>query len=62
MNIARTINGDFQILASREELAVLSNCMNETCNGLPIEEFQTRVGIDIELARKILDTLYGALT
>jgi hypothetical protein len=41
---------------SAAELNLLSNALNEICNGIPIgdDEFQTRLGADRKTARKLL--------
>lgn len=52
------INKDKIILElSKDELGVLSNALNEVCNGIEVWEFDTRMGIKIENARIILETL-----
>lgn len=42
---------------SKDELGVLVNSLNEVCNAIEVWEFDTRIGISIEEARKILSTL-----
>jgi len=42
---------------SRDELGVLTNALNEVCNGIEVWEFDTRMGIKIEDARAILESL-----
>jgi len=37
-----------QVELSYDEILVLNNALNETCNGLDIAEFQTRIGVDRE--------------
>ena len=52
------INKDKIVLElSRNELGVLSNALNEVCNGIEVWEFDTRMGIKIENARIILESL-----
>jgi hypothetical protein len=52
------INKDKIILElSADELGVLSNALNEVCNGIEVWEFDTRMGIKIENARIILEAL-----
>jgi Tfp pilus assembly protein PilW len=44
------------------ELRILSNALNEVCNGIEIQsEFETRVGCSIEIARDLLTRLANAL-
>lgn len=42
---------------SKDELGVLSNALNEVCNGIEVWEFDTRIGMSIEKARNILESL-----
>ena len=47
---------DMQVALSREELVLISNALNEVCNGVDIPdwEFQTRLGRTREEARDLL--------
>ncbi|MDZ4869674.1 MAG: hypothetical protein SGI91_20315 [Alphaproteobacteria bacterium] len=40
-----------------EELTTISNALNETCNGIDIPEFETRVGVPLEQAHALLAEL-----
>lgn len=52
------INKDKIVLElSIDELGVLSNALNEVCNGIEVWEFDTRIGVRIENARVILESL-----
>ena len=52
------INKDKIILEiSKDELGVLSNALNEVCNGIEVWEFDTRMGIKIDNARVMLESL-----
>ena len=42
---------------SFDELKIIVNSLNEICNKIESWEFETRLGIDIEEARKILEDL-----
>ena len=46
--------GKAQVELSYEEALVLNNALNEICNGLNFEEFQTRIGVDREDASWLL--------
>ena len=55
---AIVINKDRIILElSQDELGVLGNALNEVCNGIEIWEFDTPMGIKIENAKIILESL-----
>ena len=43
-----------QVELSYEQMLVLNNALNEICNGLDIEEFQTRIGVGREYASGLL--------
>lgn len=45
---------------TKGELGVIINALNEVCNGIEVWEFDTRMGITIEDARILLESL-GAL-
>lgn len=42
---------------TKNELGVLTNALNEVCNGIEVWEFDTRMGIKIEDARVFLESL-----
>ena len=60
---ARRLDRDsIEILATRAELDVLRQCLNEVCSGIAIPEFETRIGASIDDVRVMLRTLRGAVT
>ena len=60
--IASQVSTDeFHLRLSRDELSMISNCMNETLNGLYIEEFSTRVGAEEEYVKRIHDQILKLL-
>jgi len=44
-----------------KELLVVSNALNEVCNGLDMPDFQTRLGVDREYARALLVSIVPIL-
>ncbi len=61
MKIEKQPDGTFAIRASEEELLILNNVMNEVCNGLPLRDFETRVGVPLASAERLLETVGAAL-
>lgn len=57
MNAKQISKEKITIEISKEELGVLSNALNEVCNGIEVWEFDTRMGIKIEGAKAILESL-----
>ena len=49
---------------SEHELTIMSNVLNEVCNGVHIEdpEFQTRIGVTREEARNLLQAVTRLLS
>jgi len=43
---------------TREELDIIKNALNEVCHGIEIEEFQTRMGEDLEDVKQFLDQIW----
>lgn len=43
----------------RQECAVITQALNEVCNGLHIEEFATRMGAEREYVRKLLKEFFA---
>ena len=57
MNAIKICKDKIVLELSQDELGVLSNALNEVCNGIEVWEFDTRMGINIENARIILESL-----
>jgi len=57
MNAIKIEKDKIVLEISKDELGVLSNALNEVCNGIEVWEFDTRLGIQIEDARIMLDSL-----
>ena len=48
---------------TRNELEILSNALNEVCNGIHLEgEFDTRMGCSVEEARTLLAKIHALAT
>ena len=45
------------IMLSKDELIILNNALNEVCNGLDITDFSSRIGVEQEIAEKILEQI-----
>lgn len=54
MQILNTDDNIASVKLSVRELTTLSNALNEVCNGMDIFEFETRLGVSIQEARKLL--------
>ena len=63
MLLKSTANGRFLVDASKAELLLINNALNEVCNGVGIEdkEFSTRLGFSRDEARRLLRLVDGAL-
>jgi hypothetical protein len=61
MKIEKTPEGMFSIRATEEELLILNNALNEICNGLPLRDFETRVGASLSSAEALLKEVGTAL-
>jgi hypothetical protein len=46
---------------SRDEIVVLHGALNEICNGIEVFEFETRIGVNVEFARNLLQALGSVL-
>ena len=56
------INQDlFRLELSRTELITMSNCLNEASSGLYLQEFHSRIGVDKEDVKKLIDQILAAL-
>jgi hypothetical protein len=60
MNVKREQSGEFRLELSRVELGTLGNCLNEVCNGLDVPQFETRVGVSVEVVRQMLKQIVQA--
>lgn len=46
---------------SLNELEILNNALNEVCNALSVQEFQTRMGGTLEEAKILLDEISDSI-
>ncbi len=49
-------NDQVSIELSSDEMLLLSNCLNEVCNGIKVKEFEIRIG-DKDQARLLLRSM-----
>ncbi len=61
MEIKKDEKGFFVLLASSHELLIINNALNEICNGLPLRDFETRVGAPLADAESLLKLVGKAL-
>lgn len=61
MKIEKQPDGTFAVRASEDELVILNNALNEVCNGLPLRDFDSRVGVPLASAERLLETVGAAL-
>ncbi len=62
MKVTKIADDEFEIRADHEELVTLNNCMNEAINGLSVPDFATRVGVEREIARAMLELITSSLS
>ena len=61
MKILKAQEGLFAITASKEELRILDQALNEVCNGLPLHDFENRLGAAHADVCRLLDQTSVAL-
>jgi hypothetical protein len=61
MNVEKEGDGDFALTVSRSEFSLLSNALNEVCNGIEVWEFTTRMGSSREEAEELLEIMRRAV-
>ncbi|WP_119302206.1 hypothetical protein [Dongia deserti] len=54
MKIDRDGSGGFTLHANSDELLIINNALNEICHGLPISDFEARIGRPLNEAQSIL--------
>jgi len=45
------------VLLTPGELLIISNALNEVCNGIDIPEFSTRMGVSLEEVQSLLKSI-----
>ena len=63
MKVQQLENGSYKLEATTIELTLLSNALNEVCNGLHFgnDEFSARLGGSRKEAQRLLDEIGGLL-
>jgi hypothetical protein len=61
MHLVSTSRDSAQVELTEEELTILNNALNEVANGLDIPEFATRMGVERDDVRWLLQQLREAL-
>jgi len=55
---AKRMDADkYEILLTSDEMMIITNCMNEVCNGIDVPEFSTRIGAEKDEVESMLDSL-----
>ncbi|WP_405396234.1 hypothetical protein [Microbispora hainanensis] len=64
MEIIRATADAITISLGPDDALAVNNALNEICNGVHLDEwdFQTRMGVDREHARKVLQTMGAAIS
>jgi hypothetical protein len=57
MKLNQIANRTANISITEEELLVICNALNEVCNGMDVEEFDTRMGASLESVSRLLGEL-----
>ncbi len=61
MQISKNPNGTFAMTVDEDELLSLNNALNEVCNGLHLDDFETRIGAPRSIAEMMLEQICSAL-
>jgi hypothetical protein len=61
MVVSRVNDDLFRLDLSATELITISNCLNEVTGGVYVEEFHSRVGVERDLVRKLLDQILSVI-
>ena len=57
MKLNQIVDRAADIFVTEEELILICNALNEVCNGLDVEEFDTRMGTSLENVRRLFGEL-----
>lgn len=60
MRIIERIGSDFHLDITGDELGIIQAALNEVCNGIDVQEFETRLGASLDEVRSLL-SLVGSL-
>lgn len=57
MKFEKIVSGEVTLTFSADELLTINNALNEVCNAMDANEFQTRIGMSLPEALKLLRQL-----
>ncbi len=55
MDVISTENTGATVSLSAQDVLIISNALNEVCNGLDVPEFSTRMGVELDEALELLE-------
>ncbi len=61
MKIKSKVSDTFDVELSAEELIIINNALNEICNDMSLNEFETRIGASLSEAQSLLREVNQAL-
>ena len=61
MKIGKDKLDTFLLHVNRDELLIINNALNEVCNGLPLRDFETRMGAHLPEVESLLSLVGQAL-
>jgi hypothetical protein len=61
MELIQVIGESVTLTFTKQELEIVNNALNEICNGVDIQEFETRIGATPEAAEALLKAVNRVL-
>lgn len=61
MHVSKLQDNEITVTMSLDELIVINNALNEICNGIDIEEFESRIGARLDEVRSMLGIVGTAI-
>ena len=61
MHVSKLHDHEITVTMSLDELIIINNALNEICNGINIEEFESRIGASLDEVRSMLGIVGAAI-
>ncbi len=61
MQVTDRTEGEVELTLNLDEFCAIKDCLNEVCNGFRMTDFRRRIGVERDVARRLLGQIVAPL-